>query len=103
MVTKSEKTLPKMLPGVVCVQWKRCGRLSCKCTQGALHGPYYYRFWRDRGRLRKAYVRRSDVDAVRAACAAERQSKRAQRWSFAQASKELQRLVAVLKEMQKHA
>ncbi len=35
---------------------------------GALHGPYFYRFWREGGRLRKAYVKPADVTMVWAAC-----------------------------------
>jgi len=67
--------LPKTLPGVVCQQWVRCGRPGCRCARGSLHGPYFYRFWRDGGRLRKEYVRRSDVEQVRAQCQARRQAR----------------------------
>jgi hypothetical protein len=67
------KTLPKILPGVVCAQWVRCGRPSCRCAGGRLHGPYHYRFWREGGRLRKAYVKRSELDQVRARCQARQQ------------------------------
>jgi hypothetical protein len=28
----------------------------------------FYRFWREGGRLRKAYVRKADVESVRASC-----------------------------------
>jgi hypothetical protein len=44
---KTENSLPKIepLPGAVCIQWKRCGKANCKCSNGMLHGPYYYRFW----------------------------------------------------------
>lgn len=64
------------LSGVVLEQMVRCGKANCRCADGGpLHGPYYYRFWRDKrdGRLRKAYVRKADAEAVRAACAASRQ------------------------------
>jgi hypothetical protein len=64
--------LPKTLPGVVCQQWVRCGRPACRCARGSLHGPYFYRFWREGGRLRKAYVRRPDVEQVRLWCRARR-------------------------------
>ncbi len=67
--------LPKMMDpllGVVCVQWRRCGRPSCRCARGQPHGPYYYRFWREGGRLKKAYVRRTDVEEVRSRCQARR-------------------------------
>ncbi len=69
---KNQKPLPKMLPGAVCEQWERCGKPGCKCARGERHGPYFYRFWRENGRLRRAYVKREDVDAIRAACAKER-------------------------------
>lgn len=73
---KSQEPLPNFLPGVVCKQFVRCGRSNCRCAAGELHGPYFYRFWREGGRLRKAYVNRSDLDAVRARCAARQQQRR---------------------------
>src|SRR5262245_7945046 len=71
------ESLPKMLPGVVCEQWTRCGRGNCRCVSGRPHGPYHYRFWREGGKLRKAYVRRADVDHVRAQCRARQANRRA--------------------------
>jgi hypothetical protein len=67
--------LPKSLPGAICAQWVRCSRPNCRCARGSLHGPYHYRFWREGGRLRKEYVRRQDVDRVRAQCRARRQER----------------------------
>jgi hypothetical protein len=61
-------SLPKTLPGVVRPQMVRCGKQGCKCARGALHGPYFYRFWREAGRLRKQYVPPDDLPEVRAAC-----------------------------------
>jgi hypothetical protein len=75
MATENAKTLPKMLPGVVCKQWKKCGKLSCRCARGQLHGPYFARFWRHNGRLCKAYVRKRDLDEVRRCCLARRQAR----------------------------
>jgi hypothetical protein len=66
------ETLPKTLPGAVCVQWRRCGRPACRCASGRPHGPYYYRFWREGGKLKKAYVRRADLQEVRSRCEARR-------------------------------
>ena len=63
--------LPKTLPGAVCVQRVRCGKPGCRCSRGHAH-PAFYRFWREGGRQRKRYVKRSDLDAVRAACEARR-------------------------------
>ena len=62
--TEIANPLPKT--GAVCAQWIRCGRPACRCDRGELHGPYHYLFWRERGRLRKRYVRLADVGAVRA-------------------------------------
>jgi hypothetical protein len=58
-----------MLNGAVCAQYKRCGKANCKCSRGQLHGPYYYRFMWDYGRVVKEYVPLSQVEEVRAACA----------------------------------
>ncbi len=95
---KNRKSLPKTLPGVVCVQWKRCGRARCRCARGALHGPYYYRYWREGGRLCKAYVKRGDVEAVRVACAKEREINRTRRMVQALARDDWRRLTALLRE-----
>jgi hypothetical protein len=72
---ENPKTLPKTLPGVVCAQRVRCGKLGCRCADGQGHLAFY-RFWREDGRLRKCYVRRDDLAAVRAACDARRQERR---------------------------
>jgi hypothetical protein len=64
------------LPGVVLGQRVRCGRPNCRCARGDLHGPYHFRFWREGGRLRKAYVKRSELEEVRSRCAARRQERR---------------------------
>ena len=42
-------------------EWKRCGNPSCRCARGQLHGPYWYRRWREVGRQRKQYVPRDRV------------------------------------------
>ena len=60
--------LPKKLPGVVCAQLVRCGKKGCRCQRGDLHGPYYYRFWWESGRLRKEYIQRSRVQLIRECC-----------------------------------
>ena len=62
---KCVRMLPKTLAGIVCQQWVRCGRTRCRCGRGELHGPYHYRFWREGGRLRKAYVRPAELEQVR--------------------------------------
>lgn len=36
----------------------RCGKAGCKCAgkDGELHGPYWYTYWRDDGKLKSRYV-----------------------------------------------
>jgi hypothetical protein len=77
MQTAGREPLPKApLPGVVRPQRTRCGSRGCRCARGELHGPYYYRFWREGSRLRKAYVRPEHLEEVRARCEARRQARR---------------------------
>ena len=46
----------------------RCGKNWCHCASGDfLHGPYYYRFYRESGRQHKEYVPKDQVEQVRAA------------------------------------
>jgi hypothetical protein len=71
--TEMPEPLPKTLPGVVCRQWVRCGKPGCRCARGKPHGPYFYHFWRQAGRLHKEYVRPAEVEAVQARCHARRQ------------------------------
>jgi len=77
-----DRTLPKWysidrvkpeegeLLGFLHAEQKRCGKENCRCTSGReedLHGPYYYRRWRDAGgNQRREYVPEEDVDEVRA-------------------------------------
>jgi hypothetical protein len=74
MKTKSEKLLPKMLPGTVCRQWKKCGKANCHCRLGQLHGPYYYRFFRVGRVLQKRYVRPGELAVTQAACVSRREN-----------------------------
>jgi len=67
--TKSGGLLPKIypLPGSLQPELKRCGKPTCRCTRGELHGPYWYRRWREGGRQRRAYVKEADLERVGAA------------------------------------
>lgn len=56
------------LEGEVCPQLIRCGKSGCRCQFGRLHGPYHYRIWREGTRVRKVYVKATEVEAVKAAC-----------------------------------
>lgn len=45
-------------------QPRKCGKPGCKiCCNGKGHGPYWYGFWRENGRLVSAYVGRVRADA----------------------------------------
>ena len=68
--TESAETSPKILPGAVCRQLKTCGKANCRCARAGQKHVHDYRFYREAGRLRKRYVRVSDLESVRAACAA---------------------------------
>src|SRR5439155_14199338 len=57
------------LPGSLRAEWKRCGRVGCRCVQGARHGPYWYRRWREGRHRRKQYVPTRQLDEVRVAMA----------------------------------
>jgi hypothetical protein len=34
----------------------RCGKASCKCAEGHLHGPYWYAYWSEGGKTKSQYV-----------------------------------------------
>ena len=99
---KGAKTLPKTLPGVVLEQWKRCGRKNCRCAVGPLHGPYYFRFWRQDGRLRKTYVPRDAVEAVRSQCKARQVEQKEERRTEREALEYLRDLRRYLREVEHH-
>ncbi len=79
MKKKPVNLLPKTLPGAICAQMVRCGKPSCKCARGELHGPYFYHFTRRDGVLVKRYVRAAAVEQVRAACEDRRAQERRRR------------------------
>ena len=98
MKTKSENPLPKMLPGAVCRQWKKCGKPTCRCRLGQLHGPYYYRFFRVNGVLHKRYVRPHELAITQAACAERREAEGAFRQTFSKSRGLLRHFYALLRD-----
>jgi hypothetical protein len=34
----------------------KCGKLTCRCAAGQLHGPYWYAYQRQAGRVKSWYV-----------------------------------------------
>ena len=73
----------------------RCGRSGCRCASGKLHGPFYYIFWREGGRLRKRYVKQADLADVQAAVTAWRRL-HPPAWQERQQLAELRRLLREL-------
>ncbi len=95
--------IPKMAMGSILSQWKRCGRATCHCTHGALHGPYFYQVWYEGGLLRKRYIRLAAAASMRAACAERRQVDQERRRELREARQAWQHLTAGLREVEHHA
>lgn len=55
------KTVREIPNGGVYLQLVKCGKLNCRCATGEKHRAYYY-FTRRNGKLRKTYVRRSELE-----------------------------------------
>ena len=58
------------LLGSIQEQRVKCGKQNCKCATGIREDRHiaYYRFWRDNtGKLRKAYVKKSELEQVQEA------------------------------------
>ena len=34
----------------------KCGKKNCKCAAGELHGPYWYAYWREGGKVKSRYI-----------------------------------------------
>jgi hypothetical protein len=83
------------LPGYVETQMTCCGKRSCRCARGRLHGPYFYRVWSSRGRRMKEYIRLAAVAEVIARCEARRKQQREARAALA----ELRGMRSLLREM----
>lgn len=64
------------LEGEVCPQFIRCGKPGCRCQYDRPHGPYHYRIWREGTRVRKVYVKATELESVRAACVLHRKLSR---------------------------
>src|SRR3712207_2374202 len=62
------------LPGSLQARWVRCATPGCRCaSRGERQGPYWRRFWRERGRTRSVYVPLDQVEQVRLGIALWRQ------------------------------
>jgi len=68
--------IPKSLPGGVYPH-------SVLCKRTGVRYQYFRRQWREGGRLRKQYIKRHEIDAVRTACAENRRTRREWREAWA--------------------
>jgi hypothetical protein len=60
-----DHSLPKTnAVGSLHLDWITCGKPTCRCARGILHGPYVYRRWRHRGKQRKVYVPMADLPHI---------------------------------------
>ncbi len=100
MLPKMQPEQPHNLPGTVHAQYIRCGRGGCKCAGGQLHGPYYYRFYREGRRLHKRYVRRADLASVQAGCKARQEQGAYGRRIVLESRHEWRRLMAAIRQME---
>ena len=80
-VTEVAETLYK-IPALL-TTWTRCGRATCRCNEGLLHGPYHALHWREGNVQRRRYVRAADVPAVRVILEKRREERRAHRLALA--------------------
>lgn len=100
--TKPANPLPKTLPGAVCAQMVKCGKPTCKCARGELHGPYYYHFVRHNGAMVKRYIRTADVEQKRSACEGWRKREKLRRDVSKLSARNLLKLLRSLRESEAH-
>jgi hypothetical protein len=78
----------------------RCGKPNCRCASGEGHGPYHFLHWRQCGIQRRCYVRRADVEAVRAVIERRHWLDRERRLLLATSRAELRSLRSWLKDLE---
>ncbi len=93
---KSVEISPKIQPvrGSLMAQYKRCGRVNCRCAKGFKHGPFFYHVWYVQGIRYKSYVKKADFDRIQAGIEAFRAQRREQQ----QADAELRTMLQEIKE-----
>ncbi len=87
--------------GTVHVQHRVCGRPTCRCRRGERHVGHYL-FTREGGRLRKRYVKASEVKAVRAACDERRLRERVRRAVVQSAREKCRAFAAFVREVERY-
>jgi hypothetical protein len=64
---KTEATSDRIMCGFIQQKRIRCGKPNCRCARGEYHTAFYH-VWYSGGFRFRRYVRRADVDELRAAC-----------------------------------
>jgi hypothetical protein len=91
--------LPKKT--AICQQFRKCGKAGCKCSAGALHGPYFFYFYRVDGKLKKSYIRKAEASKLWENYSKLRQVRKqhaADRRSFTKLRRNLRRIDDLLSE-----
>ena len=96
-----------MLPKIaaICPQYRKCGKAGCKCNTGALHGPYFFYFYREDGKLKKTYIRKADAAQLWKSYYQGRlirKHRTAERREFTELCRELRRLDRQLADLSRH-
>jgi hypothetical protein len=57
-VNSSREVVETLREGAIVFQHERvrCGKHGCRCAEGKLHGPYWYSYQRDGGKVKSRYV-----------------------------------------------
>lgn len=51
----------EMIKGSLIKHYKKCGSKSCICTEGHLHGPYWYLSYKERDKSVLKYIDKKDL------------------------------------------
>lgn len=65
--TKTGAESSRLMCGFIEERRVRCGKKNCKCARGEKHISFYHVWYADGQRVRR-YIRRADVEEMRAAC-----------------------------------
>ncbi len=58
---KENLIIEEMIAGSLIEHYKKCGKAVCRCTEGKLHGPYWYVSYKREGKAVLEYVAREDL------------------------------------------
>jgi hypothetical protein len=53
-----------MIKGSLIKHYKKCGNKSCMCTEGHLHGPYWYLSYKEAAKSVLKYIDKEKLDKV---------------------------------------